>query len=401
MTTTSANPAPQPESRTVHTPASEVHGSRPVGVPIHQNHTFTFDSAEDMAAAFTGPDGAYLYARFGNPTTSALETAVADLEGGAAALASASGMGAITSTVGALVGTGDHVVAQNCLYGGTLAFLADLERRWGVEVTRVSGEDPDEVRAALRPNTRVMVLETITNPTVRVVDLSALLGIAREAGVTSVVDNTFATPMLCRPLEHGADVVIHSATKYLGGHSDAMGGVAVFADSRTHGAVREHSVESGATLDPFAAWLTIRGMQTLALRVRAQCANAQALAERLSARPEVAAVHYPGLDTHPSRETARRVLPGGCGGVLAFELAGGKVAGEAFAGALRLCVLAPSLGDVKTLVMHPASTSHRQLGSEELAEAGITPGLIRISVGIEQLDDLWGDIERALEAAAG
>jgi methionine-gamma-lyase len=370
-------------------------------MPIYQTHTFAFDSAESMAAAFTEPDGAYIYGRLGNPTIRALEMAVADLEGGAAALAAGSGMGSITSTLWALLRAGDHVVAQRCLYGGTLSLLADLEDRWGIEVTLVTGDDPGEVRAALRPTTRVLLLETIANPTGQVVDLPALLAIARAAGVTGIVDNTFATPLVCRPIEHGADVVVHSATKFLGGHSDVLGGLAVFADPGMHHAVRGRSVDFGAALDPFAAWLTIRGLQTLALRVRTQCDNAQLLAERLAAHPAVAVVHYPGLDSHPGHATARRVLAGGFGGVLSFELKGGMAAGAAFAGALRLAVLSPSLGDVKTLVMHPASSSHRQLDAHALAAAGIEPGLIRVSAGIEHVEDLWTDFAQALAAATG
>ncbi|GAA3758727.1 methionine-gamma-lyase [Spinactinospora alkalitolerans] len=352
-----------------------------------------------MASAFEGPDGPFVYARYGNPTVRALENAVADLEGGAGALAVGSGMGAITSTLWALLRPGDHVVAQNCLYGGTQGVLGDLRERWGVDVTPVAAGDPEQVRAAIRPNTRVLFLETIVNPTGEVVDLPRLAAMAREAGVTTVVDNTFATPLLCRPIEHGADVVVHSATKYLGGHSDVIGGLMVFADAATRLAVQERTAEFGAVLDPFAAWLIVRGLQTLGVRVPRQCASAQVLAERLAGHSAVAAVHYPGLPDHPGHGDARRLLSGGFGGVLSFELAGGLRAGRAFVGAVRLASLAPSLGDVKTLVMHPASTSHRQLSAERLAQAGIAEGLIRVSVGIEDVEDLWADIEQALKAA--
>lgn len=389
-----------PTSRTVHIPVPPVDGSSPMGVPLYQGHTFSFDDADAMGAAFADPDGAFVYARYGNPTTRALEDAVAGLEGGAAGLGSASGMGAITSTLWALLRPGDHVIAQNRLYGGTLGILGDLERRWGVRVTRVAADDPAAVRAAIGPRTRVLMLETIANPTGQVVDLPALAGVAASGGVTTIVDNTFATPLLCRPIEHGADIVIHSATKYLGGHSDVIGGLAVFADAATHRAVRERTAEFGAVLDPASAWLAIRGLQTLGVRVPRQCSNAQTLAERMAAHPAVTAVHYPGLASHPSNAVARTLLSGGFGGVLSFELAGGVDAGRRFVNSVRLAALAPSLGDVRSLVMHPASTSHRNLDAEELAAAGIGPGTVRLSTGIEDVEDLWNDLAQALEWSA-
>ncbi|MFL1379813.1 trans-sulfuration enzyme family protein [Nocardiopsis protaetiae] len=383
-----------PSTRTVHQPVPATGGSAPLRVPLYQGHTFSF--TDTMAEAFGGPGAPYVYARYGNPTVDALEEAVADLEGGAGAIASASGMGAITATLWALLDTGGHVVAQDRLYGGTQGLLDALRTRWGVEVTQVDGEDPEAVRAALRPDTRVLLLETIANPTGRVVDLPVLTALARAVGATTVVDNTFATPLLCRPIEHGADIVIHSATKYMGGHSDAMGGVAVFADPGTLEAVRERTAEFGAVLDPFAAWLVARGLSTLALRVERHCANALELAGRLAAHPAVARVHYPGLPDDPGHATARRILDGGFGGVLAFDLAGGLAAGRSFASRIRLAALAPSLGDVRTLVLHPATTSHRELDAEGLARAGISAGLIRVSAGIEDVEDLWKDLEQAL-----
>lgn len=388
-----------PSTRTAHPPVPVPEGSRPVTVPIHQGHVFAFDSADAMAAAFHDPDGAYLYNRFGNPTVRALEEAVSGLEGGAGGLAFASGMGAINAVLLGLLSAGDHVVAQRSLYGGTYATLTDLAARWGVSVDYVSGRDADEVRAALTPRTRLLYLETIANPTTAVTDLPALLAAAAEAGVTGVVDNTFATPMLCRPVEHGADVVVHSATKYLGGHADVLGGVAVFRDAELRRRVWAHAVEQGASADPFAAWLTLRGMATLALRVERQSATALILAERLAAHPAVARARHPGLPDHPDRATAARLLTAG-GGVLAFDLAGGREAGRRFVESLRLALLSPSLGDVRTLVMHPASTSHRQLDAAALAAMDIGEGTVRVSVGIEHPDDLWADLAQALERAA-
>ncbi|GGT20611.1 trans-sulfuration enzyme family protein [Streptomyces purpureus] len=391
-------PSPRTETLAVHPPQVRIpEGSRPLGVPLYQGHVFAFEEADTMAEAFEG-GGAFLYSRLGNPTVRALEEAVTRLEGGAAGVSFASGMGAINAVLLGLVSTGGHVVAQRCLYGGTYAVLTDLAARWGVEVTYVSGDDPEEVRQALRPTTALLYLETVANPTTRVADLPALIAEARAAGVPSVVDNTFASPLLCRPLEHGADVVIHSATKYLAGHADVLGGVAVFRDAELHRRIWHYAVEQGATTDPFAAWLTLRGMQTLALRVERQCANALTLAERLATHPAVAAVRHPFLAGHPDHDTARRLLRAG-GGVISFDLAGGRAAGRAFVEAVRLASLSPSLGDVKTFVMHPASTSHRQMDEATLTAAGIGPGTVRLSTGIEHVEDLWQDLAAALDQA--
>jgi cystathionine beta-lyase/cystathionine gamma-synthase len=388
----------RPETRTVHPPVPQLSGSTPLTVPIYQGHVFAFDGADEMAAAFDGPDAAVFYNRLGNPTVRAFAEAVADLEGGRAGLAFASGMGAISTVILGHVGAGDHVIAQTCLYGGTYSLLRDLADRWNVEVTFISGADPAEVRDALRPNTKLLYLETIANPTAQVVDLPALIDAAAPArpGLICVVDNTFATPQLCRPLEHGADVVVHSATKFLGGHSDLLGGVAVFASDELRRRIWDHGIDLGASADPFAAWLALRGMQTLALRVERQCATAQYLAERLAAHAAVARVAYPGLPDHPDYAVAQRLLPGGAGAVLPFELVGGREAGRTFVEAVRLCALTGSLGSVHTLVIHPASTTHRQLDAAALAAASIGEGTIRLAVGVEHRDDLWDDIEQAL-----
>jgi cystathionine beta-lyase/cystathionine gamma-synthase len=388
----------RPETRTVQTPVPQPSGSRPIGVPIYQGHVFAFDDADEMADAFDGPDAAFFYSRLGNPTVRAFEDAVADLEGGTAGLAFASGMGAICAVVLGHVGAGDHVIAQTCLYGGTYSLLRDLGDRWNVEVTFISGADAAEVRDALRPNTKLLYLETIANPMTQVADLPALIEAAAPArpGLICAVDNTFATPLLCRPLEYGADVVLHSATKFLSGHSDVLGGVAVFASAELRRRVWDHGINLGASADPFAAWLALRGMQTLALRVERQCATARYLAGRLAAHPAVARVAYPGLPGHPDYAVAQRLLPGGGGAVLSFDLAGGREAGRTFVEAVRLCALTGSLGSVHTLVLHPASTTHRQLDAASLAAASIGEGSIRLAVGVEHRDDLWDDIEQAL-----
>ncbi|GGS87977.1 methionine gamma-lyase [Nonomuraea spiralis] len=364
-------------------------------MPIYQSAGFAFDDPEMMGAAMGDPDGAFVYGRYTNPTVRALETAVSGLEGGAAALAAASGMGAINTVLLALLKPGDHLIAQRSLYGGTAAMINELVGRFGMTVTHVPENDPDALRAAVRPETRLVYLETISNPMALVADLPAMCATARELGVLSVVDNTFATPVLCRPLEHGADVVVHSTTKYLSGHSDVIGGIAVFADPELHGKVWHFATELGSAAEPFTSWLTLRGLQTLPLRMERHCANADFLATRLAAHPAVSAVHWPGLPSHPSYELAAKLLPA-FGGVFSFDLAGGRAAGEAFMKSVRLALLAPSLGGVETRVMHPATTSHRTLDAEELARHGVGEGMVRIAAGIEHPEDLWADVAQAL-----
>jgi cystathionine beta-lyase/cystathionine gamma-synthase len=385
------------DTRAVHVPAPELSGSRPVSIPIYQTSTFAFTDPVACAAALNDPGGGHAYSRYRNPTTQALEEAVAGLEGGAAAIATSSGMGAINAVLLGLLRPGDHIVAQRCLYGGTVAVFADLAARLGIGVSYISGRDEPELRAAIRHETRLLYLETIANPTAAVSDLPALLAAGHEAGLTGVVDNTFATPVLCRPIEHGADIVVHSATKYLGGHDDVTLGIVVTATTERYPDLWRHAVNLGVTADPFAAWLTIRGLKTLPLRMARHCENARYLAKRLAEHPAVSAVHWPGLASHPDRSLARRLLAAP-GGMLAFDLAGGRPAGLAFVAGLRIAAMAPSLGGAETLVLHPASTSHRQLRPRQLAAAGITDGTIRVSAGLEHPEDLWGDFEQALAA---
>ncbi|MFP8883925.1 trans-sulfuration enzyme family protein [Streptomyces mangrovi] len=392
---------PRLRTRAVHAAAAAAAGTQeggsPLSVPVVRSSAFAFDSVDRLAAAMAEPGGDFVYGRRGNPTVQVLEQVLADLEGGAAAIATASGMGAISGTLLALLRPGDHVLAQGCLYGGTHAVLSDLARRFGVVVERIRTEDAADFEARVRPATRLLFLETIANPTGQIPDLPGLLAAAGERGVVTVVDNSLASPVLCRPIEHGADIVVHSATKYLGGHSDVIGGAAVFADSALHRAVWTRAVELGSTADPFAAWLTLRGIQTLPLRMSRHCANASVLAERLEAHPAVARVQWPGLPGHPSHERARALLSD-FGGMVSFELEGGRKAGRRFVEGLRIPRLALSLGGVETLVTHPASTSHRELDDRALREAGIAPGAVRMSVGIEDAEDLWDDIERSLKA---
>jgi cystathionine beta-lyase/cystathionine gamma-synthase len=374
---------------------------RPVSVPIYQTSIFEFEDAEAVAEAMSGPDGDFAYSGYTNPTVRALEDTITALEGGAAALATGTGMGAISSVLMALLRPGDHVVAQRCLYGGTLVVLADLAERWGVEVSYISGDTASELTEALRPTTKLLCLETIANPTGRVPDLPGLTEVATGAGVITMVDNTFATPMLCRPIEHGADVVVHSATKYLGGHHDVSGGIAVFADPDLYRSTWSKAITMGTPASPFAAWLVTRGVKTLPLRVARHCETAGLLAARLAEHPAVDVVHYPGLATDPSHAMASRLLSG-YGGTVAFDLPGGRAAAFDFARALRLVKSAGSLGGTETVVMHPATTSHRHIDAAGLEAAGIKQGTVRIATGLEHADDLWADIAQALsETKAG
>jgi methionine-gamma-lyase len=304
-------------------------------------------------------------------------------------------MGAINTVLLGLLKPGDHLIAQKALYGGTAAMINELVGRFGIEVTYVPEDDPDALLAAVRPETRLVYLETLANPICQVADLPGMCAAARSAGIISVVDNTFATPILCRPLEHGADIVVHSTTKYLSGHTDVVGGMAVFSTDELWKKVWHFAIELGASADPFAAWLTLRGLQTLALRMERHCSNTRLLATRLAEHPAVSAVYWPGLPTHPSYELAAKLLPD-FGGLFAFDLVGGRPAGEKFMASVRLALLAPSLGGVETLVMHPATTSHRSLSADELARHGIGEGTVRIAVGIEHPEDLWADISQAL-----
>nr|WP_063779345.1 PLP-dependent aspartate aminotransferase family protein [Kibdelosporangium sp. MJ126-NF4]CEL19800.1 O-acetylhomoserine sulfhydrylase / O-succinylhomoserine sulfhydrylase [Kibdelosporangium sp. MJ126-NF4]CTQ97025.1 O-acetylhomoserine sulfhydrylase (EC 2.5.1.49) / O-succinylhomoserine sulfhydrylase (EC 2.5.1.48) [Kibdelosporangium sp. MJ126-NF4] len=383
-----------PDTRTIHVRLPRL-ASRPLTVPLYQTSTFAFDDPETFSEHMTKPDGT-AYTRHGNPTVQALEHALADLEGGTGAVATASGMGAISTTLLALLRSGDHVLAQRRLYGGTHALFTDLKQRFGIGFDYVDSQDPATVAAALRPTTRLLYLETMANPTARVTDLPGMLRAGREAGITTVVDNTFATPVLCRPLEYGADIVVHSTTKYLGGHSDLLGGVIIAADPATHHELWHHNGVIGATADPFAAWLAIRGLHTLGLRVRRHESNAMFLATRLAAHPAVEAVHYPGLSDDPDHRLAKSMMDG-YGGMLAFTVRG---AARDVLTSFRLASLAPSLGGPETLVSHPRTTTHRQLSTSEGEAAGITDGTIRVSVGLEDPGDIWDDFRQALDRPA-
>ncbi len=380
-------------TRTVHQP--EVYApSPPVAAPLYQSSTFRVADAETVARYAQEIRPPAFYTRWGNPTTEAWEKLIADLEGGRQALAFASGMAAVSTTLLGLLSPGDHVVAGASLYTATTKLLSTDLPKLGIEVDFVDPTDTSALAAALCESTRMIYLETPTNPTMRLTDLAAVCRLARERNVTTVVDNTFASTYNQRPLALGADVVLHSATKYLAGHSDVVAGCVVTDEERAEKLWQKRTL-LGGSLDPFAAWLLLRGMKTYAIRMQRHNHNAAVVAEALQRHPAVRRVIYPGLESHPQYELASRQMSGS-GGMVAFELAGGRAAGIRLVESTELALLAVSLGGVETLIEHPASMSHAVLSDEQLQLAGIPPGLVRLSVGIEDADDLVADLDQAL-----
>jgi methionine-gamma-lyase len=370
----------------------------PTSVPIYQTVTFSSADAAELGAVTTRQIPGYSYGRLDNPTVASFAAAVAELEGAEAGFAFGSGMAAIHAALGALLSAGDRILATQSSYGTTRSQLVGVFGRFGVTVEFADITDLAAVDAALAASPhRVLYAETISNPTIVVADHTALADLAHRHGATYVVDNTFASPYLCRPAELGADLVCESATKYLAGHSDVMAGV-VAGSTPLVQRVRDFEVDTGGALDPHAAFLAMRGLSTLVLRMERHSATAAALAAWLAVQPGVTRVWHPALPSHPQHAIASRQLTRG-GGMLAFELAGGRAAGEAFIDALTIPERTASLGSVFTIVAHPPSTTHRQLDDGALAAAGITPGLLRCSVGLEDLDDLVADFEAALGAA--
>ena len=379
-------------TRAVHTRAAtgEAPGE-PVVAPIVASTTFEFETAEDFGRVMREEEYGFLYSRLRNPTVEDVNAACAALEGAEAAQAFASGMAAIAAAFHVTLRAGDTLLAATQLYGNTYSLIERHVRRLGVEVVYADAADP----AAWDRPARVRYVETIANPGFPVADLAAIA--ATKADGLLVVDNTFASPVVCRPLEHGADVVVHSATKYLNGHHDVTAGVLCGSRALVEEA-RAHLVDTGAVLDPFPAFLLRRGLKTLAPRVERQCRNALTVARFLAGHPKVERVHYPGLETHPQHDLAMRQLDG-FGGVLAFEVGGGRAAGERVMNAVELCARATSLGGVETVLSHPASTSHRQFSEEQLALAGVSEGLLRLAVGCEDGDDIVADLDAALAHA--
>jgi O-acetylhomoserine (thiol)-lyase len=399
-------------------------------VPVYLSSGFVFSSTDDAANLFALQKYGTVYSRISNPTVAAFEERMASLEGGLGAVATSSGQSAQFLTFAALAGAGDHVVASASLYGGTVTQLDVTLRRFGVDTTFVRGTDPADYAAAVTDRTKLVFTELVSNPSSEVADVAGLAQVAHGAGVPLVVDATTATPYLCRPIEHGADVVVHSATKFLGGHGTTIAGVVVEAGTfdwgngrfptmtepaASYGGIRwwdnfgeygfltklrsEQLRDVGACLDPMSAFLLLQGLETLPQRMRDHVANAQRVAEWLAADSRVAWARYAGLPDHPHAERARRYLPEGAGAVFSFGVVGGREAGRRFIESVRLCSHLANIGDARTLVIHPASTTHQQLSDEQLDAAGVPSDLVRISVGIEDADDILWDLDQALTAA--
>jgi O-acetylhomoserine (thiol)-lyase len=421
------------ETRQVHAGASPDPATGARATPIYQTTSFVFRDTQHAADLFSLVEPGSIYTRINNPTQDVLEARVAALEGGVAAVAFASGQAAETAAILNLAGSGDHLVSSASLYGGTYNLFHYTLPKLGIQVSFV--DDPDNVddwRAAIRPNTKLLFAETLGNPRGNVLDTRAIADVAHEAGVPLIVDNTVPTPYLLRPIEHGADIVVHSATKYLGGHGTAIAGVVVDGGTFDFGAHSDrfpdftepdpsyHGLkywealgpgafaaklrvqglrDTGAAIAPLTSFLILQGIETLSLRIERHVANAQALAEWLERRDEVAAVYYPGLPSSPWYEAGKKYLPKGAGAVVSFDLHGGAAAGRAFVDGTELFSLLVNIGDVRSLIVHPASTTHAQLSDAEQAITGVTPGLVRLSVGIEGIEDLKADLEAGFRAA--
>lgn len=368
-----------------------------LAVPIYQTSTFVFDSAEQGGKRFALEEEGYIYSRLGNPTIAVFEDKIAALEGGEAAVATSSGMGAITSTLWTLLKAGDHVIADKTLYGCTFAYLSHGISKFGVDVEFIDTSDLELVKKSMRANTRVVYLETPANPNMKIVDIKAVAEIAHtNPNTLVVVDNTFATPFCQKPLELGCDIVVHSVTKYLNGHGDVIAGVVV-GKKEMMDQVRLVGVKdmTGSVLGPTEAFYIIRGMKTLELRMERHCANAMKVAEFLEKHPKIEKVYYPGLKSHEGHDIAAKQMTG-FGGIMAFELKGGYEAGKTLLNNVKMAALAVSLGDAETLIQHPASMTHSPYTKEERLAAGITDGLVRLSVGLENIDDIIADLEYGL-----
>jgi methionine-gamma-lyase len=364
--------------------------------PIYQSTTFVSADADEMAAVYGEQKPGYMYTRYGNPTIHALETKLAALEGGEAALATASGMAAVSTAILGYVKTGDHVVAARSLYGATYNFLNRKLPRMGASATFVESAHVEDFERAIQPNTRLIYFETPSNPVLEVVDIAEIAALGRRRGIPTMLDNTFASPALQQPLRLGVTVAVHSATKYLCGHGDAMGGAII--GSREYISLLVHEVirDYGGVISPFNAWLILRGIRTLHLRMPAHCSNARQIAEFLAAHSNVQRVYYPGLPGHPGHEVARKQMSD-FGAMISFEAKGGYEGGKQVMDGVRLFARAASLGDTRSLIVHPASTSHRAVPPEERRAIGITDGLVRLSVGVEAAADLIADLDQALQ----
>ncbi len=383
------------ESKCVHAGVGEYEFG-PVVPPIYQTSTFKFESAEHGGKLFKGESEGYIYSRMKNPTVEAMENAVAELEGGHKALGCGSGMASIHTVFAALLQAGDHVVCSEAVYGPTSTLLRTVLSKFGVETTFVNSDILEETKNAIKSNTKIIYIESPGNPTLAVTDLSATAKLAHENSAKLVVDNTFMSPALLKPLEFGADIVLHSMTKFLNGHADVVAGVIIVKEEETYKHFRKVLNQIGGVIGPFNSFLVHRGLKTLYLRMEKHSNSGQKIAEWLEAQPRIEWVRYPGLKSHPQYELAKRQHVAQ-GGMISFGLKGGFRAGETFMNSVKLCQLAVSLGGVETLVQHPASMTHASMGKVVREEAGITDGLVRLSVGIESVNDIIGDLKNALD----
>jgi cystathionine beta-lyase/cystathionine gamma-synthase len=388
-----------PGTRVAHAGEESVESlTEPLVAPIYQTTVYSYPDLSAVDDVYEARQAGYIYSRYGMPNHRLLESAMTDLEGTEAGVATASGMGAITSLLFGLLSTGDRIVASNQVYGGTRNLLNRDVTRFGIDVVYVNALDLDEVEAALDQPANMLYVEGITNPTINVLDLPALAEIAHRAGVPFVVDSTFATPLHCKPVEFGADIVIHSTTKFIGGHNDVAGGL-VLGSHDVIERVRQQAIRFGAIGGPFDAWLVLRGLKTLAVRMRQSSASALALAEALEGHPAVDRVRYPGLENHPQHEIADRVLHDGFGSMLSIDLVGGREAVDRVVRSLRTIKFAETLGGLGTTVVHPATTSHRSVDPATRAELEIGDGLLRFSIGIEGQEDLIAEVTQALDTS--
>lgn len=387
-------------TKQIHVGKIEIPGIAPLATPIFQTSTFEFDSTAEGAARFAGEEEGYIYTRLGNPNTAKIAAKLAALEHAEAGMAMGSGMGAVSSVMWTVLHAGDHLLADDTLYGCTFAFFTHGLTRYGVEVTLVNFEDIDAVKAAIRPNTKAFYFETPTNPSLKLIDIEAIASLAHSAcpDAKVIVDNTFSTPYIQTPIDLGADIVIHSATKYLNGHGDVIAGMAVgtkeFINECNMFGLKDMT---GAVLGPFEAFLIDRGMKTLDIRVQKHCDNAMKVARFLESHPMVERVLYPGLESHPRHELAKKQMHNGFGGIITFELKCGREKSAEFVNSLKLCTIAVSLGDAETLIEHPATMTHSTYTPEELAQAGIGESMLRLSVGLEDAEDIIEDLRAGLD----
>ena len=387
-------------TKQIHVGKIEIPGIAPLATPIFQTSTFEFDSTAEGAARFAGEEEGYIYTRLGNPNTAKIAAKLAALEHAEAGMAMGSGMGAVSSVMWTVLHAGDHLLADDTLYGCTFAFFTHGLTRYGVEVTLVNFEDIDAVKAAIRPNTKAFYFETPTNPSLKLIDIEAIASLAHSAcpDAKVIVDNTFSTPYIQTPIDLGADIVIHSATKYLNGHGDVIAGMAVgtkeFINECNMFGLKDMT---GAVLGPFEAFLIDRGMKTLDIRVQKHSDSAMTVARFLESHPMVERVLYPGLESHPRHELAKKQMHNGFGGIITFELKCSREKSAEFVNSLKLCTIAVSLGDAETLIEHPATMTHSTYTPEELAQAGIGESMLRLSVGLEDAEDIIEDLRAGLD----